>query len=84
MIPTIIEPRLDANADLVLRWKSNTLSRNRPIKWWACGIAMLLLNAAAAQGPGYVSVGDYTGTANERINTAIAAAMATEDRKSVV
>jgi len=53
-----------------------------PIKSFICLIAMLLPETAAAQGSGFISVGDYTGTANERINAAIAAAMAT-DHKTV-
>jgi hypothetical protein len=55
---------------------------NSPIKLYVCGILILLLETAAAQGPGYISVGDYSGTANQRINSAIAAAMAT-DHKTV-
>lgn len=53
----------------------------------ARGITLLLLWAACAHGQGssepvqlpteYISVGDYSGTANERIGAAIAAAMAT-------
>jgi hypothetical protein len=62
--------------------KSDPLSMKRPVKFCVCGIAMLLLETAAAQGPGHVSVGDFSGTANERINAAIAAAMAT-DHKTV-
>jgi Pectate lyase superfamily protein len=60
--------------------KTNPLSMKRPIQLWVCGILILLLETAAAQGPGYISVGDFTGTANERINAAIAAAMATNHK----
>ncbi|NJM54774.1 MAG: hypothetical protein HC841_01545 [Verrucomicrobiae bacterium] len=40
------------------------------------------MQTAVAQGPGYISVGDFSGTANQRIAAAIAAAMAT-DHKTV-
>ena len=49
------------------------------------GFTLMLLVAAGAQAPlptEFISVGDYSGSANEKINAAIAAAMAT-DHKTV-
>jgi hypothetical protein len=73
-------PQLDTDDDLVLRPHSSAKWFQRLVKSCVCGIAMLLLETAAAQGPEYISVGDFSGTANERINAAIAAAMATEHK----
>lgn len=63
------------------------------LKSIASGVSLLLLVTAGARAQGFaddaplptefISVGDYSGTANERINAAIAAAMAT-DHKTVL
>ena len=60
--------------------KSDPILWKRPVTSCLFGIAMLLLETASAQGPEYISVGGFSGTANERINAAIAAAMATEHK----
>jgi hypothetical protein len=72
----------DGDDNPVLKLNSSAKGFQRWAKSCLCGTAMLLLETAAAQGPGFVSVGDYTGTDNQRINAAIAAAMAT-DHKTV-
>lgn len=60
---------------------------NRSVNFFVTTVTLMLLLTVGAHAQGasdpvelpteYISVGDYSGTANERINAAIAAAMAT-------